>query len=114
MDEKNLFKIALLCSLTGILIILLISDNLEVPIIKVYEINRDLIDKQIKTSGKINQLRYMPGIVIFNIKDETGEIKVITFEEDVDLKNNQEILIEGTIKEYKNYLEIEAKQIRLI
>ena len=73
-----------------------------------------MIDKEIKTSGTITGIKYFPSLVTFDIKDKTGKIKVITFDREVDIKEDLEIQIEGTIKEYKNYLEIEAKQIRSI
>jgi len=114
MDEKNLFKIALLCSLIGILIIMLISDSLEVPSLKIHEVSRNVLEKQIKVSGTIKNLKFYSGLIVFDIQDETGKIKVIAYEEEVNFKENLKIELEGIVKEYKNNLEIETKTVRLI
>lgn len=114
MNEKDLFKISLLCSLVGILILLIISERIEAPSIKISEINKELIEKQVKISGNITSITQKPGILIFNVKDETGQIKVITFGEEVKLERNLAVEIEGIIKEYQGALEIEAKQIKLL
>lgn len=113
MQEKNLFKIALLCSLVGILIILLISESLEVPYIKVSEINKDLLDKQVKINGTITRINTYPGLTLLSIKDSTGEIKAITFE-NIEIEESVLVEVTGIIKEYKNSLEIEIKQLKLI
>lgn len=112
MNEKNLFKISLLCSLIGILIILIISERLETPAIKISEINSELLEKQVKISGNITNILQYPGIFIISVKDSTGEIKVVTFEENIQLEKGLAVEIEGIIKKYKGSLEIEAKQIR--
>lgn len=113
MQEKNLFKIALLCSLAGILIILLISENLEIPSLSISEINEDLLDKQVKINGTITRINTYPTLTILNIKDSTGEIKAITFE-NIEVEENALVEVTGIIKEYRSLLELEIKQLKLI
>ena len=112
MEENTILKIALLVSLTGILVIIFISGSIEVKEYKIKEISKDLIDKEIKVSGIITRITETPGLLILNLKDSTGEITSIIFKEDpINLTENQEIEIQGKVKEYKNKLEIEANLI---
>jgi RecJ-like exonuclease len=129
MQEKNLLRLAILCSLIGIFILILISNNLEPKKLNINEITKEYIGQTIKTEGTITSIKITEELTVLEIKDthrgdasgaqktssssETGKIKVIAFEK-INLKENNKVLIKGKIKEYKNRLEIEANEIKII
>lgn len=115
MREKDLLKIALVCSLIGILIILFIVYKYEVPNYNIKDIDKSMLNEKVSIKGQINRITETPGLYILNIKDSTGEITVVVFkEEDLDLLENNLVEVEGEIAEYKNEVEIIAKQIKVL
>lgn len=114
MEEKVLLKLSLIVSLTGILILIFISNSIEIKEYKISELNKDTIGKDVKVEGRITRITETPGLYIFNIEDETGEITAIAFKEDpINLTKDIQVILEGKIIEYKNKLEIEVQQITI-
>lgn len=112
MEEKTLFKISLICSLSGLLILFIISDLIEIKEYKISDINNDLIDKTIVIKGNIIKISQTPGLYIFDIQDSTGKITAVLFkEENINLTLNSNIKAEGKIKIYKDKPELEISQI---
>jgi len=110
MEEKTILRIALGTSLVGVLFLLLICNFLEIDLIKINEISEELIDENIKIKGKVTNVKETPKVLLFDLEDMTGKIKVIVFsEEAIDLKPY--VTVEGTVTEYKGELEVNAKRI---
>lgn len=115
MEEKNLFKIALFCSLIGLFIILLISEKIELKFYKISEINPSLIDKEIKTQGQIILIKETSGLYILKIKDNINYIDVVIFKEDkINLEIDNYIEVQGKVVEYRNKLEIQTNNIKIL
>ena len=112
MDEQTLFKLALIISFAGLLLLIFISDTIEIKKYNIKDINKKLLNKQVKVSGTIERVTETPGLVIFDIKDKTGIITAIAFKETfINLTQNQHIEVEGKVIEYKDKLEIQVDQI---
>jgi len=115
LKESDLFKIALICSLVGIFLILFIVQKYEVPNFDISEIDKSMINDMVSVKGKINMLTETPGLYIINLEDSTGEITVVVFKEDeLDLVVGEILDVEGEVTEYKNDVEIIAKQIKIL
>lgn len=115
MDEKTLLKIALICSIVGVFIIFIFADRLEPSLISISSISHSLVDKDVKIRGTISSFKMTPSVLMLDIKDETGVIKVVAFDKE-DFKADEGQLVEvlGRVKEYKGVLEIESKKILLL
>lgn len=115
MEEKTIFKASLVCSIIGILLIIFISDNLEAKTFNISDINVAMLDQEIKVIGNISAIRQTKGLTILTLKDNSGSIPVIVF------KRNNEIFLKGSkveitgdVSEFKNELQITAKQIKTL
>ena len=114
MHEKTLFKLSLICSLVGIFIILVINESYNLSYSNISLIDNSSIGKTVKVQGFITSVSNSPGILIMNIQDKTSNITVIAFkEEEINLQKNDLIEVSGIVKEYKDKLEIEAKEIKV-
>ena len=112
MKDSVLFKIALITSLSGIILLLFISEKVEIPLMEISSITQENIDRDVKIRGTISSFRETPGLLILNISDNTGSITVIAFKEDaIIIEKDTEAIIEGKVSKYKNQLEINAKKI---
>ncbi len=115
MNEKNLLKVALICSIIGIFIIFIFADRLEPSLMNISDISDSMIDQSVKIQGEIVSVKSTPSVLIFDVKDDSGSIKIIAFDdEDSEFSNGQLIEVLGDVKDYKGMLEIEAKKINFV
>lgn len=114
MHNKILLKISLAISIIGILILLILANNTEPVNLKINQITNNYLDKKIQTQGKITSIRTYKdsNFQITTINDSTGKIDITS--EITSLTKNQTISVIGTIKEYKNNLQIQADKINLL
>ncbi len=115
MEKKNILNISLTASLLGILLLLLISENLTAKQITVDSITRNHIDKDIVLVGSVSSINKHGDLTLLKIKDNTGKIDVVVFKSrDLSLRYGDEIEVYGKVTLYNNKLEIIAKSIKLL
>ena len=90
---------------------MLLSNILEPKLISIEKINDGLIGKKVKVQGEIFNIKSYEdsNFQVISIKDDTGKIDITTPLVNVSL--NQEIMVIGTVNEYKQYLQIQADKI---
>ena len=115
MKESDLLKVALVCSLIGILMILFIVQKYETPNYKINEIDKSKLDKQVGIKGQIERLTETPGLYILDLVDSSGKMTVVVFkDETLDINEGDLLEVEGIVSEYKNNVEVIAKQIKIL
>lgn len=117
MNEKQLMKISAVGIIICFIILYLISiQDLSVDV-KIGDIDRSYIGKTVDLTGEINNIFTNNGDVFFDIEDETGSIKVVLWEDTLDLlrmknvnvsemENGKSINIQGEVQVYKGELEV--------
>ncbi len=116
MKEELLFRTALVFSLVGIIILLFLGNSIKLEHSNISDIDKTKIGENVKTKGMVVDKKELQSLYLFNIKDETGTIKVVIFKDNKDsvyLKKGQMIEVEGVVKKYKDELEIEANKITI-
>lgn len=112
MEEKTLLHISIAGSLLGILILFIISNNIEIPEANIYLVNKSMLNENIKIKGQITNIIETPGLYILTVSDKTDKIQIVVFKEDkLDIKVNQIVEIQGKVSQYKNQTEIIADKI---
>lgn len=113
MQDKYILKIALVFCIVGVFIVLVISQGVP-DYVNISNVSYHSMDQDVRVKGRIASFRDLPSTLLINLKDNTGMITVIAFKkENVTLKEGDIIEVYGTVTEYKNQLELEAKQIRI-
>ncbi|MBL7055802.1 hypothetical protein ISS07_02735 [Candidatus Woesearchaeota archaeon] len=115
MKEKTLLKIALITSLAGLLIIFLISGNINLSEENIGKITIDNQDDFVKVKGIVNSMIDTEKVMIIEIS-QLQSIKVVMFKNNVDIPitEGNEIEIIGKVDEYEGSLEIIAQRARVI
>ena len=108
---RNLFKISLIISIAGILLLLFLSTVLEPKLTKINNINEKMLNKKVKVSGTIERIQDKETFQILTIKDETGKIDVLCNCKNNATKTNEKVEVIGTVQEYKNSLQLNAEKI---
>ncbi len=123
--EKTLRNLALISSSLGLLLLFFVSQNLEPEITKIGEITPESLGSNVKVCGIIeNKFVSSGNHTFFDLKDESGKIKVVVFEsisENLEkfeinvlqLGDGDEICVLGEVDEWEWELEVKAKKIEL-
>jgi DNA/RNA endonuclease YhcR with UshA esterase domain len=105
----NLLRVSLIISIVGIFLLLFLANTLQPRLTAIEEINDKMINKKITIKATIFRIADRETFKILSVKDETGKIDVLC--DCQDIKNNQEVTITGKVKEYNQYLQIQADKI---
>jgi len=104
MKEKNLLKVALICSLVGIVALYFISENI------------DDIDKNVKVKGFVKDLFENEKVMIITI-EQPQDMTIVLFKsknESVGINKGSNIEVIGKVDEYEGELEIIGNKVRVI
>ncbi|MCH8003092.1 MAG: hypothetical protein IH934_00535 [Nanoarchaeota archaeon] len=116
MQEKTLLKIALILSLLGLLILYLISDNIEIKEKNIEKITLDNKDEFVKLRGIVNKVIDTERVTIMEIM-QPQEITVVLFKNEnktMSIQKGNEVEIFGKVDEYEGKLEIIADRLRVV
>ncbi len=110
----NLFKIALIFSLIGIFIILVMANNQDISKTDIKNINRELLGKDVKVEGEVESLYEGGDFLIITVSDNTAKIKVVIFDKNsFRLSEGEDVEVIGEVEEYKGSLEINADFVEI-
>ena len=116
MKENTLLKIALITSLLGLLILYLISDNIEIKEKNIEKITIENKDEFVKLRGIVNKVIDTEKVTIMEIT-QPQQITVVLFKNEnktMQIQQGNEIEIFGKVDEYEGKLEIIADRLRVI
>ena len=116
MKEQTLLKIALIVSLLGLLILYLISDNIDLKERNIEKITLDNKDEFVKLTGTVNKVIDTEKVTIMEIMQEQ-EITVVLFKDEnktMPIQEGNEVEVIGKVDEYEGKLEIIADRLRII
>ena len=114
MKETTLLKIALICSLVGLVILYFISAKIEIKDYKPSKMNENVGD-DVKLNGVITKISDKGNGAFIEVKQEYP-VSVVLFTENnnFNLKNGDKVEIIGKVHEYNNKNEIIAQKIRVV
>ena len=114
MKENTLLKIALICSLAGLVVLYFISAKIEVSDYKPAKLNLNIGD-EVKLKGTVTKVSIKDNVVFIEVNQQNA-VNVVVFSDDknLTLKNGDDVEIVGEVQEYKGNEEVIANQIRVI
>jgi len=105
----SLKKISLATAIIGLILMIILSYNLEPKKSGISSLDEKSIGRFVKISGEVTSAK--PGETsFFEVSDGTGEISVVYFGK-ADISKGSEIEVIGKVDEYKGILEIKADKI---
>ena len=118
-SDSQLMKLSFAITVIGIVSLFLIVQLIEPLFVRIGDINEAMSGQLIMTEGKISSFNTNDGHIFLTLSDKSGEIKVVMFKNQVtdsnyELKNSDEIRVEGSVSIYENELEIIAEKIEKI
>ena len=86
MKEKTLLKLSLICSLIGILILLIISSNLEVDEKIISELDETDIGLNVRLEGVVTNFNNKGSVILIDVA-QLEEMQVVIFNSNFTLNN---------------------------
>ena len=116
MKEQTLLKTALITSLLGLLILYLISSNIEIKEKNIEKITLDNKDEFVKLRGIVNKVIDTEKVTIMEIT-QPQQITVVLFKNEnktMSIQEGNQVEIFGKVDEYEGKLEIIADRLRVV
>ncbi|MBU4267163.1 MAG: OB-fold nucleic acid binding domain-containing protein [Candidatus Altiarchaeales archaeon] len=127
MRERSLRKVAIVCFLAGMVMLFLVSRNLELESkpMDIGDITIDDLNRAVRVCGRVTEKFVSDGDHVFlGIRDETGGIKAAIFNDtaenlaryriDVyDVLEGDELCVRGEVSEWEREIEIVANWVEI-
>ncbi len=115
MKEKTLFKLALICSIVGLVVLFFISSNINVQEIDVGKITDSDVGKEVRVIGKILRVSDTEKVMFLEVgQEKVDDVSVVLFkEEPINLKEGDYVELLGEIDEYNGEYNIIANAVKL-
>lgn len=112
MKETTLLKIALICSLIGLVVLYFISIKIEVKDYKPGILNKNIGD-DVKLAGTVKKITDTGDVVLIEVSRQSPVTVVLFSGDNLKLKKGDGIEVIGEVQEYKGRNEVIAKKIRV-
>jgi len=117
MNEGTLVKISAIGVSVSLVLLYVITSQIFSSNVKIGEIDRSFIGKTVNITGEVTGMFQSKGHVFFDLKDDTGKIKVVLWEDTLELleinnvniseiRDGNTINIIGDVQLYKGELEV--------
>ncbi|MEE8167395.1 MAG: OB-fold nucleic acid binding domain-containing protein [Candidatus Hydrothermarchaeales archaeon] len=116
MDDSALLRISFAVSTVGLLLLVVVSSQIQATTIKISEIDYDDVGSKVVIEGMISSKRvHEDGHIFLEVEDATGKISVVLFadaarslgEEELGcLNEGNKVSIAGSVDEYRGTLEV--------
>ena len=113
MKETTLLKIALICSLIGLIILYFISSKIEIKDYKPNLVNEN-IGTDVKLEGIVTKISDKGSVVFIEVSQQNPMTVVLFTNDNINLKNGDNVEVIGEVQEYNGKNEIIAQKIRVI
>ncbi len=114
MQETSFLKIALICSLVGLIALYFISTRIEIKDYKPAIINKN-IGEDVNLKGTITKISDKGNVVFIDVSQQNSvPVVLFTDNNNLNLKNGDNVEVIGKIQEYNGKNEIIAQKIRVM
>ena len=129
LNDRIIFKVALITSLVGIIGMLVFASYIEPKEVQIKDITRNNIGETVAVTGVVESIKESSSgsSCFIELNDGTGKINLIIFEStlvelqdagnDLESFENQKVKVIGSITEYKSSMELilaNANSIKLV
>ena len=109
-----MLRLALICSLAGILALFFISENMEIREKNIDEINKDNVGEDVRIKGVVSKSTDKGKIILLDIiQPET--ITIVLFKDsDLNISTGTKVEITGEIDEFNGKMEIIGNEVKFL
>jgi len=108
-----LLKLALICSLIGIIALFFISENMEIKEKNIDEINKDNIGEDVRIKGIVSKSTNEGKIILLDIVQPETITVVLFKDSDFNISTGTKVEITGEIDEFNGKMEIIGNEVKI-
>ncbi|MDD5253706.1 MAG: OB-fold nucleic acid binding domain-containing protein [Candidatus Nanoarchaeia archaeon] len=112
MQQSTLLKISILCSVIGLFILVIVSENLSLNNSNISLINSSQLEQKVKIKGVIKQATNKDTVSFLTVEDLTGNISVVAFQPSYKFQKQDIVEVEGIVSDNYNQIQINALSIK--
>jgi len=109
-----LLRLALICSLVGIIALFFISENIEIKEKNIDEINKDNIGEDVRIKGIVSKSADRGKIVLLDIVQPETITIVLFKDHDFNISTGTKVEITGEIDEFNGKMEIIGNEVKIL
>ncbi len=110
MNEAKLRQISLIISITGTLILLILSEYSQPTYFLIKDLTDEKLESKVRLQGEIISISETPEVTFLKLKDQTGIINLVVFDK-IDLKKGSIVEVKGILEKYQGGYEILTDKI---
>ncbi|MFP4116112.1 MAG: exodeoxyribonuclease VII large subunit [Candidatus Aenigmatarchaeota archaeon] len=123
MKDEKLRRLCILVSVIGIVSLFVFVRISEPKKVEIGSLGEDDVGRRIKVEGTMeNPYLHDDGHLFFHVKDGTGEINVVLFNDDLEsmdldptvLKNTRRLEVEGDVELYEGELQVIPVEVKVL
>ena len=114
MDDKTILRIALVCSLVGVFILYLVSDNINISESNINKINKDNVNEYVKIKGIVTKITDLEKVMFIEITQPSSVDVIVFKDKNISLNERDHVEVIGKTEEYNGKKELIADRIRVI
>ncbi len=114
MDDSLLLKVSFILALVGISILIVLSDKLSLDNSSISSIDEGILGNNVKIKGIVTPIRLNNLMQIFQVQDNTGNINVVLYKNDLKINKGSIVEVEGHVTKYNNELQVSGDLIKVI
>ena len=109
-----MLRLALICSLVGIIALFFISEKIEIKEKNIDEINKDNIGEDVKIKGIVSKSADKGKIILLDIVQPETITIVLFKDHDFNISTGTKVEITGEIDEFNGQLEIIGNEVKIL
>ncbi len=114
MEEKSLLRLALICSLVGIITLFFISENMKINEKNIDEINKDNIGEDVRIKGIVSKSADRGKIILLDIVQPETITIVLFKDHDFNISTGTKVEITGEIDEFNGKMVIIGNEVKIL
>lgn len=111
MRERTFLIIAVIWSLVGLFVLLLLASFAQPPQLKISDLGQN-VGKIVSVSANVSSISYKSDTVFLKLRDSTGEIDAVYFgNPKYEIVEKDKVTVKGKVQLYKGDLEIVIQEL---
>ena len=109
-----MLRLALICSLVGIIALFFISENMKINEKNINEINKDNIGEDVRIKGIVSKSADRGKIILLDIVQPETITIVLFKDHDFNISTGTKVEITGEIDEFNGKMEIIGNEVKIL
>lgn len=109
--RKNVYRASVFLAVIGLTLMYFSTLYLEYEETDIGDIQRDWAGSNVQVDGEVTRFTRSGAHVFLDLQDSTGEIQVVDFDSELDLREGDELSVNGRVDIYEGNLQVISEEV---